>query len=319
MVMLMSAVSMAIAIPVGCLALGIEFPGFEAFSKDPMSHGSVALLQLVQASNQIMGFGLASLLFVLVFKSRSVSGFLIRKSSLLWLVPIAIILSLPLIELFLNLNSWVIREGGALEEMLMPLEEQATVLTDFLLNMSSGKDLFINLIVMAAIPAVCEELAFRGVIQSSLSKAFNNIHVGIWVSAFIFSAIHMQFYGFLPRLALGAVLGYLLIWTGSMWAPILAHFTNNAFAVVERYIYQKTGIEDNAFTMFSERWYVVLAATILVIVILSFIRRKGQWLAIKDNYLRYPVGSVLNHSPCPIHVRGQSEFDILTVSVYEID
>lgn len=89
-----------------------------------------------------------------------------------------------------------------------------------------------NLVVIALLAAVTEEILFRGAIQRILEKWTNNHHVVIWVAAIVFSAIHMQFYGFIPRMILGAYLGYLLYWSKSIWLPIFAHFVNNAIAVV---------------------------------------------------------------------------------------
>ena len=93
--------------------------------------------------------------------------------------------------------------------------------------------------MIAILPALGEELMFRGVIQRILTNWTKNYHWGIWITAFLFSAMHMQFYGFLPRMALGAMFGYLLVWTGTMWVPILAHFVNNAMGVLGYYFIGK--------------------------------------------------------------------------------
>jgi membrane protease YdiL (CAAX protease family) len=103
---------------------------------------------------------------------------------------------------------------------------------------------------MALLPAVAEELTFRGVLQRLFSPkrhASNDLvnqstpHVAIWCTAIIFSAIHMQFYGFVPRMLMGALFGYMLVWTGSLWIPILMHFTNNAMAVLLYFVALRQG------------------------------------------------------------------------------
>ena len=101
---------------------------------------------------------------------------------------------------------------------------------------------------MALLPAVAEELTFRGVLQNlfevkdeTLKKKGNRVHIAIWCSAILFSAIHMQFYGFLPRMLMGALFGYALVWTGSLWIPILMHFTNNAMAVILYFLAIRSG------------------------------------------------------------------------------
>jgi len=96
--------------------------------------------------------------------------------------------------------------------------------------------LALNIIMVGVIPAIGEELFFRGVLQKNLIKITNNAHLGIIISAFIFSAVHMQFYGFLPRMLLGMVLGYVFFWSGSIWASIAVHFIYNTMAVIGYYL-----------------------------------------------------------------------------------
>lgn len=97
--------------------------------------------------------------------------------------------------------------------------------------------LLLNLVVIAILPALGEELLFRGWIQQSLHRWIGHGHAAVWVSAAVFSAIHFQFQGFLPRLMLGAVLGYMLLYTRNLWVPIIAHFVNNGLQLVVQYIY----------------------------------------------------------------------------------
>ena len=114
-------------------------------------------------------------------------------------------------------------------------EQKAMQLTEAFLAMNSMGDLFINLFLIALIPAIGEELLFRGVLQQLFAKWTGKIHLAIFISAFLFSAIHMQFFGFLPRLVLGLILGYMFYWSKNLWLPILAHFTNNALAILFAY------------------------------------------------------------------------------------
>lgn len=124
---------------------------------------------------------------------------------------------------------------GSLEIWMRQAELEAMRMTEAFLVMQTPLDLMVNLIIIAVIPAVGEELLFRGVIQKLFLKWNGKIHLSVWLTSFVFSAVHMQFLGFFPRLILGSVLGYMLVWSGSLWLPIVAHFTNNAFAVVISY------------------------------------------------------------------------------------
>jgi len=119
-----------------------------------------------------------------------------------------------------------------LESIMKSMEDSAKTLTDFLTKFDSPFELFVALIVIAIIAGIGEELIFRGLIQRKLLLGIKNYHLAIWISAIIFSGIHMQFYGFFPRMFLGALFGYLYYWSGNIWVPIFAHIFNNGLAVV---------------------------------------------------------------------------------------
>ena len=115
------------------------------------------------------------------------------------------------------------------------MEVQSKELTDSFLLMNNFIDLLFNLFLIAIIPAIGEEIFFRGIIQIKLQKIIRNPHLGIFVASFIFSVIHMQFFGFLPRLFLGMLLGYLYYFSANLWMSVIAHFINNALAVILMY------------------------------------------------------------------------------------
>ena len=113
-------------------------------------------------------------------------------------------------------------------------------------EMSGIPDLLVSLVVMALAPAIFEEVFFRGGFQQMMTRATGNVLVSVVVTSLLFSAIHFSFYGFLSRTAMGIVLGFLFAKSGNLWIPILAHFFNNAVAVVQVYILKMSGknIED---------------------------------------------------------------------------
>ena len=124
------------------------------------------------------------------------------------------------------------------EEWARASEDRAAVLTKFLTKFNSPARLVVGLVVIGIVPAVSEELVFRGVIQKNLVRWFSP-HVGVWLGAAIFSAIHFQFFGFVPRFVLGLVLGYLYLWSGNILVSMAAHFTQNAFQLVLLYLAQQ--------------------------------------------------------------------------------
>lgn len=130
--------------------------------------------------------------------------------------------------------------ASGIEHWMREMEDQAEVAIQKFIAVEGTGGLLFNLFMIAVIPALGEEFLFRGVVQQIFTKMTRNYHWGIWISAFIFSALHMQFFGFVPRLLLGALFGYFLVYSGSIWVPVLAHFINNAIGVFALYS-AKTG------------------------------------------------------------------------------
>ena len=168
------------------------------------------------------------------------------ETRLLLLVAATMFLISPTISLtahfnaLLKLPEWM----APIEQWMISAEETTALLMDKLFSQKGILALSVNLIVIAIMAGVTEEFFFRGALFSILRKAIHNHHVVIWVIAIIFSAIHFQFYGFIPRILLGAYLGYLLYWTKNIWVPVFAHFLNNAVAVIGM---SNEELKDNAF------------------------------------------------------------------------
>ena len=150
------------------------------------------------------------------------------------LVILIMLLAIPLINLiaYFNANIDFPASLDSLENYLKVKEESAQQLIEAFLNVNTVGGLLFNIFLIGVLPAIGEELAFRGILQRLFTNWSRNPHVGIIVAAFLFSAMHMQFYGFIPRFLLGMLFGYLYYWSGSIWMPILAHFVNNTTAVL---------------------------------------------------------------------------------------
>ena len=164
-----------------------------------------------------------------------------------------------------------------LEDWIKSLEETAKVTTEKMLNVNTIGGLLLNLVVVALIPAVGEEMTFRGVLQQALTRKMKNPHVAIILSAAIFSFIHFQFYGFLPRMFLGILLGYMFYITGSLWTSMLMHFLNNGTAVVLYYLNNK-GVIDIDVEHFGTMngWMVALSAVVTVTLIVCGWKQKER-------------------------------------------
>lgn len=175
---------------------------------------------------------------------------------------LSILLLIPLINFAGEINSKLTlpQSLSGIENWMRTMEEAAKVLTEKFLKVDSMPALFFNIFMVAILPAIGEELLFRGIIQRIFINWTKSQHWGIWIAAIIFSAFHMQFYGFLPRMLLGAMFGYLLVWTGSMWVPMLAHFINNTMGVIGYYLMDKTIISKDIeqWGTGSEQWPLLL-------------------------------------------------------------
>lgn len=227
--------------------LGASIYGLKPlFELSSGKNGSLDFLRLVQIFSSFGMFILPAYFFA---KFESVNGItylsLVRAPIILAALTILIMFSFgPMLEYSLELNKGMKLPGflKGLEEWMLLKETQMEVLTKQLLIMDSPMLLGVNLLMLAIIPALGEELIFRGCLQKIFGRWTGNHHIAIWITAIIFSAIHFQFYGFIPRMLLGALFGYLLVWSGSLWLPIMAHFMNNAIAVVTAYVYQQKGL-----------------------------------------------------------------------------
>jgi len=175
---------------------------------------------------------------------------------------------------------------SGLERWMHQKEKELEALTKSFLTMNSWDDLALNLFMIAILPAIGEELLFRGALQRIFTRWFDSYHTGIWIAAIIFSAIHVQFYGFIPRMLLGALFGYLLVWSNTIWVPILAHFINNGVTVVAAYIYQKQGksLDEFSETTSSSTW--VYIASFFACSVLLYIFYKSGLRFKKENERR---------------------------------
>ena len=195
-----------------------------------------SVLMTVQGVSSFSGFVLSSLLIVKIYRFK-ISEFLnthFKFSPKLYLfVPLLFISAVPFISYTgwvnaaLNLPSFL--EGT--ERWMREMEFQNGVLSLFLASGDGIGMLLISVLIMAVIPAIGEEFLFRGIMQRSLIDFKINPHSAIFITALVFSAMHMQFFGFFPRFFLGVILGYLYFWSGSIWVPIIGHFFQNASSV----------------------------------------------------------------------------------------
>ncbi|WP_443937217.1 lysostaphin resistance A-like protein [Pedobacter sp. MW01-1-1] len=191
------------------------------------------------------------------------------------LVILIMALSTPFMEALAILNQKMVLPEflKGIEAWMKAKEEEAAKMTIQLITVRSNLDFLVNLLMIAIIPAIGEELMFRGGVQRSLNTIFKNQHVAIWLTAMLFSAIHLQFYGFIPRMLLGAGFGYLYFYGGSIWYAILAHFLNNAFAVCQVFYMQKKNIPlENADQSLAFPYYICIISAIITLALFKYFK-----------------------------------------------
>ena len=125
---------------------------------------------------------------------------------------------------------------SGVERWMAEKEDEANGMIDLIMTSHTIGIMILNILLIAALPAIAEELIFRGVFQKIFCNLFKSAHMAIWFTAFLFSTLHFQFFGFIPRFILGLVFGYLFFWSGTLWLPVISHFVNNAFPVILVYV-----------------------------------------------------------------------------------
>ena len=228
-----SIAGIVLAIPIFHINLFTNFSDLLDVNKP----GSIPLLKYLQIFQSISLFVVPALLAGFFFGGNSTKYLKLDNLSTgrIYLAVIMIMfVSLPMVSWMTSLNEMMKLPGfmKGIESWMKETEDTAAQLTEAFLKVNSAGGLALNMLMIAIIPAIGEELFFRGMLQRLLREWFKNAHIAILVTSVFFAAIHLQFYGFLPRMMLGMLFGYLLEWTGSIWVPICAHFLNNGSAVV---------------------------------------------------------------------------------------
>lgn len=167
-----------------------------------------------------------------------------KRAWLPYVVAVALLFAFgPIMQLIgeANMTMTLPDSWNKIEGWMRTQEDSMAVLTERIVMVDRWELLLVNIIVMAAMPAIAEEYYFRGSLMHMIQRLTKNYHLTVWVSAIIFSAIHVQFFGFFPRMILGVFFGYMFVWTQNIWIPILAHFVNNATVAVIAFVYTRQG------------------------------------------------------------------------------
>jgi len=249
---------------------------------------SVRVTQMALMIQSVCFFLFPSLVFAFLCQNNAKTYLKTEESykPLILLLSICLIVAIqPLINFIGYYNQQLVlpESMSAIENWMKENELAAKKTTNLLFSDKTITGLIFNLLIIAVVAGLAEEFFFRGCIQQIIQKIVTNQHIAVWIGAIIFSAMHFQFYGFVPRLLLGALLGYLFIWSGSIWVPVITHTINNVIGVLLAFLYYGTPQyeEIGTFTLDKNLWITILSF-ILSTILIFLIHKKRQTLTERE-------------------------------------
>lgn len=241
---------------------------------NPSIPEALAVLKILQICQGIGMFIVPGFLLAMYFSSNPLRylGFNRINVNLGLLVILTILVAYPAINLLASLNEQV-----SMPQWMTDMEQKAQVLTKAFMSVDSFWGVLLNIFMIAVLPALGEELIFRGLLQKIFTELTGKVVWGIIISAALFSGMHLQFQGFIPRLALGILFGFFYLWSGSLWLPIIAHFINNSVAIIGYSLIYKGSIPAEAENVggLSVMWPLGLLSLGLVLILLWRIKSEG--------------------------------------------
>ncbi len=223
---------------------GVDITQIDAFVGNPAEYErEMVFVKLFQIIASVGTFIIPAILFPKAINKLPLPFLRIKENISSYAVLVAIflmVISIPAISYVYEINKGFIfpQSLSWLEAQLRQMEENAQNITSALVNSNSFAQLLLNALVVAVVPAIAEELFFRGCLQNFVRLVFQNIHLSVWFTAIIFSGFHGQFFGFIPRVLLGVILGYIFVYSGSIWVAAIAHFINNFLALLSAYLFK---------------------------------------------------------------------------------
>ena len=225
--------------------------------------------------NNIIMFGVSAYIFKLIVSKENLAQYfsLSGKIDGNWL-GLCVLLMISIYPLIAYCAQWM--QSFDLPSWAQSMDQSSIDTLASVLEMNGPWDLILNLLIVAIIPALCEELLFRGVMQKELNSHLGNPHVGIFLTSIVFSAIHMSVEGFPSRMLLGLVLGYAYYYTKSLWYPILLHLFNNGLQVLALY-FSGESIKDMDPTEGPEiHWAIAIGSLAVAIAIFMLLKSKSE-------------------------------------------
>ncbi len=285
--LLIIVVSFTITTLVG-LVIAVPFYGIDVLKNlgaytNIHDKDTISFIKYFQVISQMGIFVIPAFLYALIEKNNAFDYLKLNRAINIQslILSILIILStLPAINWMVEINEQMNLPKflSGVENWMRESEEKTKLITDVFLDVNTISGLMVNLFIIAFLAAVGEELLFRGIILKLMAEATKNIHWGIFISAALFSALHMQFYGFLPRMALGIIFGYIFVWSGSLWVPMILHFIFNGMTVVASYLFNVGVISVDPDSLGSSSNIILISFSFLISFTLMFLfyQKRGR-------------------------------------------
>jgi hypothetical protein len=198
-----------------------------------------------------------------------------QKNSFLLIGLITIIAAYFAVEMLASANeSIVYLLPRSTQQWILKFENEANGQMKNILSMKNPFDLLLTILLAGALPAISEELFFRGILQKLFIQIFRSVWPGIIFTAFLFSAFHMQFMGFIPRMALGVILGALYWYSGSIYTSMVGHFIFNSINVF--LIYFKVADLDSNSSIGLGYTLIGVASLVIVIFLIKYLRKQSS-------------------------------------------
>lgn len=245
---------------------------------------SLLFIRLSQFITTIFWLLIPAYLYIVLFHGKWASFLTLnKKQSISWIaLTILLIVAIqPLVGFAAFLNEQVVfpEAMSGVESTFKEWREASEELIEKLLVDNSLSGIISNVFIIAVLAAFVEEVFFRGCLQQIVQRIVNNKHIAIWITAIIFSAVHLDFFGFLPRVLLGAMLGYLFVWSRNLWIPIIVHFVNNLLSIIVQQIYygtEKFG-KPESFNMQDDLIYLTLSLIFTTLIVAVLVKKsKGE-------------------------------------------
>lgn len=260
--------------------LVVLFFGFDLQSFNDYTNPEViAGLKFFQLMSAVGVFIVPPFVYEIIVTKKPISNLALNQFSKPknWLLVLfMMVVSTPFMSWLVEFNNNLILPDflAPLEHWMKQSEQSAEQLTKAFLSFNGLGSFLYVLLIVAIVPALGEELLFRGVLQKIMVDWIKNYHVAIWVTAILFSALHMQFYGFLPRMLLGALFGYVFYWSGSLWLPILGHFINNGSVVTLSFFYPEI-VNDTEIRLFegNANWIATIFSGVILLGLMLLFKR----------------------------------------------